>query len=929
MTRAAKKLRLNSQNSLRRGKPRGMTFEALERREVFAAITGNTAPGGFEALNSLGLTYWLRPDAGVSTSGSAVTSWTNQGTGAVTFSQANANKQPTLVAGGIGGQPSIQFDGDANNGLSDELDLNSSATVRSIFIVNTTTGSNQLAGIWGLDNADTGIRRDPNNANNWSHPGNGNDFSNAGAMAVNGVNGINPSAPLGTAHVLTAINPGGAAYSSTSIGDYFVNSGRSWGGQIGDVLAFNRVLNAAERLVVENSLAAKYGISFGAIDIYAGDDVANGNYDRDVFGIAGVQSAASNIALGKPATQSSEYGGFPASNAVDGNTGNFTHTNSNDTAASWSVDLGANSNIDSIKLFNRGGGCCQYRFRDLTVEVRDASNSVVYTSPVLNPGDSLGGPATLTVSPGVSGRYVKVSRASLPGGGDDNNVLSLGEVQVFSSNPEFLTSAGSSGFGIEAINNSLAIGESVMAGHNGAANALVTTNLPSGVTSRFARDWYVDKTGSVDANLAFDFSDAGLTAPAASITDYKLLYRATASGNYSVVNVAPTINGDTITFAVSDADLADGYYTLGRDNAATAGDDSFTMLQNTTLSDTVADNDVDLDNNAVYSVSQAPTKGVLALNPATGAFTYTPNTNFTGTDTFKYKLTDFEGSAEATVTINVSNVVVTDGVMYVMGTTQNDRIVIYPNGQVRFNNKLTTWDDVTEKVVVFGNAGADNITTSGTLTLPVEFYGGDGNDYLQGSVTNDLLDGGAGTDRLLGGNGDDQLYGGAGTDTLNGGNGDDLLDGDRYYDLLGGTEIGDLLLPAANLQGKDTMNGDAGNDVLYGQGGNDAVSGNAGDDLLVGGDGTDTIKGGAGNDLVYGSDLDGTDNTLLASLAMTWFSGDPDTAASDLGAAAIDDGLVDNLSGEVGDDTYLVYLMLDKITTPAEKKSPNVTIELS
>lgn len=56
-------------------------------------------------------------------------------------------------------------------------------------------------------------------------------------------------------------------------------------GHIGEVIVFHRPLNQAERVIVENYLAAKYGLTMSDGDRYAGDDPAKGDYDREVIGI--------------------------------------------------------------------------------------------------------------------------------------------------------------------------------------------------------------------------------------------------------------------------------------------------------------------------------------------------------------------------------------------------------------------------------------------------------------------------------------------------------------------------------------------------------------------------------------------------------------------------------------------------------------------
>ncbi|MGH9361159.1 MAG: discoidin domain-containing protein, partial [Thermoanaerobaculia bacterium] len=169
--------------------------------------------------------------------------------------------------------------------------------------------------------------------------------------------------------------------------------------------------------------------------------------------------AQENVALRKPARQSSGYNGpgqdqFPAGQAVDGNLGNFQHTWAGQVGpAWWEVDLEAFYEISFIVLHNRGGGCCQSRHRDLTVQVLDFSGegeTALYTSPLLNPENVLGGGGTagpsfitlnllkLTGGP-VTGTVVRVTRTPDPdlsgtggqGNADEPYVLQLGEVEVF------------------------------------------------------------------------------------------------------------------------------------------------------------------------------------------------------------------------------------------------------------------------------------------------------------------------------------------------------------------------------------------------------------------------------------------------------------------------------------------------------------------
>jgi len=92
-------------------------------------------------------------------------------------------------------------------------------------------------------------------------------------------------------------------------------------------------------------------------------------------------------------------------------------------------------------------------------------------------------------------------------------------------------------------------------------------------------------------------------------------------------------------------------------NVPEAVDDFYTTDEETVLvSDTsVLDNDTDPDDDELTAVLEETTsKGLLVFN-SDGTFTYTPNENFSGEDTFTYKAYDGANySNEATVTITIN-----------------------------------------------------------------------------------------------------------------------------------------------------------------------------------------------------------------------------------------------------------------------------------
>lgn len=109
---------------------------------------------------------------------------------------------------------------------------------------------------------------------------------------------------------------------------------------------------------------------------------------------------------------------------------------------------------------------------------------------------------------------------------------------------------------------------------------------------------------------------------------------------------------------------------------------------------------------------------------------------------------------------------------------------------------------------------------------------GDGADRYEGALSNHAAN-------VNGEAGDDRLYGGQAGDTLRGGAGIDLIDGGHGGDTLYGGE------------GNDKLYGGDGADILYGEVGDDLLEGGAGNDVLIANIGNDTLRGGMGTDTVY------------------------------------------------------------------------------
>nr|XP_034315509.1 fucolectin-1-like [Crassostrea gigas] len=146
-----------------------------------------------------------------------------------------------------------------------------------------------------------------------------------------------------------------------------------------------------------------------------------------------LKSVLLELALDKPAIQSSTFDVYYAQYAVDGNRGTdlfedkCAHTGGNDINPWWMVDLVAVYSITSVRILNRGmdrnGIDVSHRLRDVTVTVG------LTESDINTPCGFFAGPGTLSqlvvvdcpTSP--NGRFVRISKTT--------EALTLCEVDVF------------------------------------------------------------------------------------------------------------------------------------------------------------------------------------------------------------------------------------------------------------------------------------------------------------------------------------------------------------------------------------------------------------------------------------------------------------------------------------------------------------------
>jgi Ca2+-binding RTX toxin-like protein len=229
----------------------------------------------------------------------------------------------------------------------------------------------------------------------------------------------------------------------------------------------------------------------------------------------------------------------------------------------------------------------------------------------------------------------------------------------------------------------------------------------------------------------------------------------------------------------------------------------------------------------IYSVSTEPSKGIATVDAASGEWSYTPNANTNGGDSFVITVTDdLDGSTtqDVTITVNAQNIIsefvnleigneestvaiqispesisetYEAGEVFVFDKAVFDAINV-ENSNYNFSLPIEIDTELTDEKpvnIVFnieeerqildtavktngGGTVASNAPTGFDLPITgVYFNSGAGDDSIGGSKFNDFIRCGIGDDIIDSGAGADLIRGGSGNDVITSGLGADII----YY----------------------------------------------------------------------------------------------------------------------------------------------------
>ena len=250
-------------------------------------------------------------------------------------------------------------------------------------------------------------------------------------------------------------------------------------------------------------------------------------------------------------------------------------------------------------------------------------------------------------------------------------------------------------------------------------------DAPIAVNDSYTTDEDTPLAGNVLANDTDAEGDSLSATLVAGPTHGTLVL--TSDGTFTYTPDADYTGTDSFTYTAGDAALTDSALVTvsisSVNDVPVATGDSFTTDEDTPVSGNVLTNDVDVEGDSLTAtLVDGPTHGNLVLN-ADGTFTYTPDADYHGTDSFTYTATDGTAtSAVSTVSIAVDPVNDTPVATNDSVTTNEDTQL---TGNVLTNDTDADGNTLTATLVTGPSHGALTLNADGTFTYtPTANYNG-------------------------------------------------------------------------------------------------------------------------------------------------------------------------------------------------------------
>ena len=271
-------------------------FELLLILACFIGFS-QTGPGGVGTNDgSSDLVMWYRTDNALTTSGSNVTIWGNSAGYSAHDMIQSGSTNPQLISGSLNGYDEVQFN--ASGILRTGLNLTTSNFVTnqaSSFIY---AKANSITSSWPYATLPHQSQRFSCHipwSNSTVYFDIGQCCSASARIQVSGLANLtgyslwsydaNPTSGKQLYRNGGLLQDRGNSSTYSSHASHRFGLGDNFNGNMTEVIIFKTKVNTAQRLIIDNYLAAKYGQTLAVNDVYTQDDSGNGNFDHDVAGI--------------------------------------------------------------------------------------------------------------------------------------------------------------------------------------------------------------------------------------------------------------------------------------------------------------------------------------------------------------------------------------------------------------------------------------------------------------------------------------------------------------------------------------------------------------------------------------------------------------------------------------------------------------------
>ena len=395
--------------------------------------------------------------------------------------------------------------------------------------------------------------------------------------------------------------------------------------------------------------------------------------------------------------------------------GSVTITNASTGAYTYTPD--ANFNGSDSFTFRVNDGTTNSNTATVTITINAINDAPVASNGNLSTSEDTAGSGTLTAND-ADGDGLTYAIVVSPSNGTLTAFDASTGAYTYTPNANF---NGSDSFTFRAndstTNSNTATISVTVSGVNDApvaSNASETTNEDVALTSTLT---------------ASDIDGDGLTYSVVSQpANGSVTITNTASGDYTYTPDANYNGSDSFTFRVNDGTTNSNTATVSItvsavNDAPVANDGNLSTTEDTPASGTLTASDVE-GNPLTYSVVAQPANGtVLITNASTGAYTYTPDANFSGSDPFTFSANDGNANSNtATITVSVGGVndapVASNGVLLTQEDTPGSGLLVAVD---------TDLDALTYAVVAQpanGTVVIDNASTGAYTYTPDANYNG-------------------------------------------------------------------------------------------------------------------------------------------------------------------------------------------------------------